>query len=116
LRIVAGHETLLPAGRPCPQHILARQDRFPLAEVVALPPPREGLDPDDIVTPDEGAALLGIPASTLRTWIQRSPGILGRQVQPLATIGRIRAYDWLDLAALDAEMRRRHRAAAAPAA
>lgn len=72
-------------------------------------PPRATLEPDDLVTPARGAELLGVDPSTLRTWIQRSQDILGRKVEPLGTLGRWPVYDFNDLAALDAEMRRRQR-------
>lgn len=81
-----------------------------LAGVVV--PVRPTLESDDLVTPSAAARILGIPASTVRTWIERSGDILGRKVEPLGTLGRWPAYDFNDLAALDAEMRRRHREAA----
>lgn len=73
-------------------------------------PPRPTLEPDDVVTPGRAAVLLQIPVNRLRVWICRSEEILGRKVEPLPVkIGRWPAYDFNDLAALDAEMRRRQR-------
>lgn len=80
---------------------------FPCAGVNVTP--RATLEPDDLVTPARGAGLLGVDPSTMRTWIQRSEDILGRKVEPLGTLGRWPVYDFNDLAALDAEMRRRQR-------
>lgn len=88
---------------------------FSYAGAVIMPP-RRTLEADDLVTPARFGTAVGIPASTVRTWIQRSSGILGRKVEPLGTLGRWPAYDWNDLAALDAEMRRRQRTAERPAA
>lgn len=76
---------------------------------VALPP-RLTLEPDDLVTPAQAGRILGVPASTVRTWIDRSESIIGRKVEPLGPLGRWPAYDYNDLAALDAAMRRKREA------
>lgn len=81
-----------------------------------MPPPRATLEPEDLVTPGRFAQVTGIPVNRVRVWIHRSETIIGRKVEPLGTLGRWPAYDWNDLAALDAEMRRRQRAAHRPAA
>lgn len=70
-------------------------------------PPRPTLEPGDLVTPTAFGRTIGVPASTVRTWIQRSTEILGRKVEPLGTLGRWPVYDYNDLAALDATMRQR---------
>lgn len=72
-------------------------------------PLRATLEPGDLVTPGEASVQLGVPVNRLRVWIHRSLEILGRKVEPLGTLGRWPAYDFNDLAALDAEMRRRQR-------
>jgi hypothetical protein len=74
--------------------------------------PRATLEPDDLVTPTSFGKQTRIPAATVRSWIHRSEDILGRKVEPLGSLGRWPAYDWNDLAALEAEMRRRHEQAA----
>jgi hypothetical protein len=76
-------------------------------------PPRPTLEADDLVTPTRFGGLVGVPAPTVRSWIYRSEDILGRKVEPLGTLGRWPAYDYNDLAALDAEMRRRREQLAA---
>lgn len=76
-------------------------------------PPRLTLEADDLVTPTAFARAIGAAPGTVRVWIHRSAEILGRKVEPLGTLGRWPAYDWNDLAALDAEMRRRQHQAAA---
>lgn len=72
-------------------------------------PPRPTLEPDDLVTPGRASEMLGIPVNRLRVWIHRSEDILGRKIGPLGQLGRWPVYDFNDLAALDAEMRRRQR-------
>jgi len=60
-------------------------------------PPRPGIEPEDIVTPSQAAKLLGdIPASTVRTWIQRYG------IEPLGKIGRWNVYDYREFAAIEA--------------
>jgi hypothetical protein len=76
-------------------------------------PPRATLEADDLVTPTVFGRTIGVPAPTVRSWIHRSEDILGRKVESLGTLGRWPAYDWNDLAALDAEMRRRREQTAA---
>jgi len=73
-------------------------------------PPRLTLEPDDLVTPAQFGRITGVPASTVRTWIERSPAIIGRKIEPLGTLGRWPAYDYNDLAAVDAAMRRKREA------
>jgi hypothetical protein len=75
-------------------------------------PPRPTLEPGDLVTPSQAASALGVPPNRMRVWIHRAGEILGRQVEPLGTLGRWPAYDFNDLAALEAAMRGRHQAAA----
>ncbi|MDH2424774.1 helix-turn-helix domain-containing protein [Sphaerisporangium sp. TRM90804] len=58
------------------------------------------IDPSEVVTPSQAAARLGVPASTVRTWISRRD-----DVQPLGTIGRYNVYDYRVLARVEAEMR-----------
>jgi hypothetical protein len=64
-------------------------------------PPRPTLEPDDLVTPTAAAVLLGVPASTVRTWIERN------DIRPLGQLGRWPAYDFNDLATVDARLRRK---------
>lgn len=75
-------------------------------------PPRPTLEADDLVTPSRFARMAGVAPGTVRVWIHRSRDIIGRKVEPLGCLGRWPAYDWNDLAALDAEMRRRQQTAA----
>lgn len=70
-------------------------------------PPRPTLEPDDLVTPTQFARTIGVPPSTVRTWIERSESIIGRRIEPLGSLGRWPAYDYNDLAAVDAAMRRK---------
>jgi hypothetical protein len=46
----------------------------------------------------------------VRTWIERSPGITGRKIEPLGTLGRWPAYDYNEIAAVDAALRRKREA------
>ena len=73
-------------------------------------PPRLTLEPDDLVTPAQAGRILGVPASTVRTWIERSESIIGRKIEPLGTLGRWPAYDYNEIAAVDAAMRRKREA------
>ena len=73
-------------------------------------PPRLTLEPDDLVTPAQAGRILGVPASTVRTWIERSVAIIGRKIEPLGTLGRWPAYDYNEIAAVDAAMRRKREA------
>jgi hypothetical protein len=105
-------ETLTPAVHHArTQAAASRAGIFASAGVIM--PPRATLEPGDLVTPTAFATLTGVPASTVRTWIQRSTEILGRKVEPLGTLGRWPAYDYNDLAALEAAMRLRTGACAA---
>jgi hypothetical protein len=67
-------------------------------------PPRPDLHPDDLVTPKQASALLGIPASTVCTWIDRYG------IESLGEIAGRRVYDYLDIAAVDARLRRKREA------
>lgn len=55
--------------------------------------------PGDVVTPSQAAADLGVPATTLRSWIHR------KGIQPIGTIGRYNRYDYQQLAELERDMR-----------
>lgn len=61
--------------------------------------PRPTLEPDDIMTPAQIGRVLGVPASTVSTWIGRYG------IEPLGTIGRWLVYDFNDLAAIEAHLR-----------
>jgi DNA-binding transcriptional MerR regulator len=65
--------------------------------------PRPGLEADDIVTPSQAAALLGVPASTVRTWIARY------RLQSLGRVGRWNVYDFRDIAQVEASLTQRDR-------
>jgi hypothetical protein len=67
-------------------------------------PPRPSLEPDDLVTPASAALILGVPASTVRTWIDRYG------IEPLGVLSRWPAYDYNDIAAVDARLRRKREA------
>jgi transposase-like protein len=62
-------------------------------------PPRATLEAEDLVTPTQAARLLGVPASTVRTWIER------HRVERLGWSGRWPVYDYNELAAIEAEHR-----------
>ena len=68
---------------------------------------RPTLEPDDLVTPSRAAELLGVPSGTVRQWILRYG------LQPLGSLGRWPAYDYNDIAAVDARMRRKREAGSA---
>jgi hypothetical protein len=70
-------------------------------------PPRLTLEPDDLMTPAQIGRTLGVPASTVRTWIERYG------IEPLGMLGRWPAYDYNEVAAIDAARRRKHDAEAA---
>ncbi|GIH70324.1 MerR family transcriptional regulator [Sphaerimonospora thailandensis] len=57
------------------------------------------MQPHDVVTPSKAAAIFGIPAGTLRSWIHR------KGIQPLGKIGPYNAYNYQELADLEREMR-----------
>lgn len=63
---------------------------------------RPDLQPCDIVTPAQAARMLGVTPSTLRTWISRNKD----RVQPLGKLGRWLAYDYVQLAEIERDMRR----------
>lgn len=67
-------------------------------------PPRPDMEPDDLVTPAQAAGLLGVPAGTVRQWIHRYG------IEPLGTDGRWPRYDYNDIAAVDARLRREREA------
>lgn len=67
-------------------------------------PPRPTLEPGDIMTPAQIGRTLGVPASTVSTWIGRYG------IEPLGTLGRWPAYDFNDIAAVDAALRRKREA------
>ena len=67
-------------------------------------PPRRDMEPDDLVTPARAAGLLGVPAGTVRQWILRNG------IEPLGVIGRWPAYDYNEIAAVDARLRRKREA------
>lgn len=66
--------------------------------------PRPTLEADDLVTPTQAGRLLGIPGGTVRQWILRY------HLEPLGTLGRWPAYDYNDIAAVDARLRRKREA------
>ena len=70
-------------------------------------PPRLTLQPDDLMTPVQIGRALGVPASTVRTWIDRYG------IESLGTLGRWPAYDYNEIAAVDAALRRKREARAA---
>lgn len=76
-------------------------------------PPRPTLEADDLVTPAQAARMLGVKLGTVRSWICRSEGIIGRKVVPLGKLGRWPAYDYNDIAAVDAALRRKRESRAA---
>lgn len=67
-------------------------------------PPRPTLEPEDIMTPAQIGRVLGIPASTVSTWIHRYG------IEPLGKLGRWDVYDYNDIAAVDARLRREREA------
>lgn len=73
-------------------------------------PLRPDMEPGDLVTPARAARTFGVPLATMRSWIRRSESIIGRKAESLGMLGRWPAYDYEDLADLDAEMRRRREA------
>jgi len=70
-------------------------------------PPRLTLEPDDLVTPARAAALLGVEPNLVRVWIHRNG------IESLGTIGRWPVYDYNEIAAVDAALRRKREARAA---
>jgi Helix-turn-helix domain len=67
-------------------------------------PPRPTLQPDDLVTPAQAAELLGVEPNLVRVWIHR------HGIEPLGTVGRWRVYDYNEIAAIDASLRRKREA------
>jgi hypothetical protein len=76
---------------------------FSFQEVIM--PPRPTLQADDLVTPTQFARPLRLNPATVRSWIHRSEKMIGRKVEPLGQLGRWPAYDYNDLAELDAASR-----------
>ncbi len=70
-------------------------------------PPRSNLEPDDLVTPAQAARLLGVPLGTVRSWIHRSG------IESLGSDGRWPRYDYNEIAAVDARLRRKREARSA---
>lgn len=70
-------------------------------------PARPTLEPDDLVTPAQAAALLGVDPNLVRVWIHR------HGIEPLGTLGRWQVYDFNEIAAVDAALRRKREARAA---
>lgn len=70
-------------------------------------PPRPTLHPDDLVTPARAAQMLGENPSTVRTWIERY------EIKSLGKLGRWPAYDYNEIAAVQASRRQRAQSAAA---
>jgi hypothetical protein len=66
--------------------------------------PRPTLEPDDLVTPAQAASLLGVDPNLVRVWIHR------HGIKPLGTLGRWLVYDYNDIAAVDAALRRKREA------
>ena len=67
-------------------------------------PPRPTLEADDLVTPAQAAELLGVKPGTVRQWILRNG------IEPLGTPGRWPVYDYNEIAAVDAALRRKREA------
>lgn len=103
--------TLVPTRSIAAPSLTAEGGFLLLAGVTV--PPRPTLEADDLVTPAQASRILGVPAGRVRIWIHRSEEILGRKVEPLGQLGRWPAYDYNDIAALDAAMRRKREARAA---
>jgi hypothetical protein len=70
-------------------------------------PPRPTLEPDDIMTPAQIGRVLGVPASTVSTWIGRY------NIESLGKIGRWDVYDYNELAVIEGKLRRKHESRAA---
>ena len=64
-------------------------------------PPRPTLEAGDLVTPAQAARLLGVPLPTVRSWIHRNG------IESLGILGRWPAYDFNEIAAVDAALRRK---------
>jgi hypothetical protein len=64
-------------------------------------PPRPGMEPDDLVTPSQAAAILHVPAETVRTWVRRYG------IEQLGTLGRWPVYDFREIAEIQARRRRK---------
>jgi hypothetical protein len=94
-----------------PKFSMPAASREAVAGVLYVPqgvgmPPRPGIEADDLVTPAQAARLLRVPANRVRVWISRYG------VEPLGKLGRWNAYDYRELARIDADLRKREPAAA----
>jgi hypothetical protein len=67
--------------------------------------PRPGIEPDDVVTPREAGRRLEIDPRTISVWIHRYG------LQPLGKLGRWNAYDFREIAAIEAALRGQQTAA-----
>ena len=67
-------------------------------------PLRLTLEPDDLVTPSQAGRLLGVDPNLVRVWIHR------HGIEPLGTVGRWQVYDYNEIAAVDAALRRKREA------
>ncbi len=56
------------------------------------------------MTPAQAARLLGVPPGTVYSWIHRNG------IKPLGNLGRWPAYDFNDIASVDAALRRKREA------
>lgn len=100
-----GYVTLVPK-QTCRRSQPEGSGRLFLAPGVTVPP-RPTLEPGDLVTPSQAGKLLGIPAGRVRIWIHRYG------IKSLGMVGRWPVYDYNELAAIDAQMRRQQARAAA---
>jgi transposase-like protein len=73
-------------------------------------PPRLTLEPGDLVTPAQAAAELGVTPNLVRVWIHR------HGIKPLGELGRRSVYDYNEIAAVDARLRRKREQRHGPAA
>jgi hypothetical protein len=62
--------------------------------------PRPGIEPEDVVTPTQAGLLLGVRSGTVRVWIHRYG------LESLGKIGRWPVYDFREIAAIEAALRR----------
>lgn len=87
------YATIEPSEHVCPRRALAHRGHFACPGVNVDP------QPHDVVTPGEAAAIFGVPAGTVRSWISR------RGLKPLGRIGRYNRYDYRELAEIERDMR-----------
>jgi uncharacterized protein YjcR len=62
--------------------------------------PRRTLEPGDLVTPTQAARMLAVNPVTVRSWIHRYG------LEPLGNLGRWPAYDFNEIATVEAALRR----------